>query len=263
MNSPQKPVIMKQTFFYFLVFLSFLQSNAQIGIGTSSPNSSSILDITSNTKGVLFPRLFSSERLKIQTPAEGLMVFDLDSSSLFIYTTAHWLKIQTATAAKSFNIEYPDGLNNFVPILKDISSNKSYQVPVGKNLYIQATQTPFKINNDTFPDYYHSRFIVKSNDVISGLDPNSFISGFLIDSTIAPIIINLSVTNFVVPFNRLFVLFASEAVNTIDPFMNHSNLKANGISLNPNGLSKWDFSPLIFESGTILSGTCTINGYLK
>jgi len=56
----------------------------QVGIGTTNPNSSAMLHVESTTKGVLFPRMTSAQRNAI-TPVNGLLVFDTDSNSLFIY----------------------------------------------------------------------------------------------------------------------------------------------------------------------------------
>lgn len=47
----------------------------QVGIGTSSPNASAILDISSTDKGFLPPRLTAFQRNTISDPAEGLTVF--------------------------------------------------------------------------------------------------------------------------------------------------------------------------------------------
>ena len=64
--------------------ISFQNLSAQVGIGTTTPNSSAMLHVESTTKGVLFPRMTAAQRNAI-TPVNGLMVFDTDSNSLFIY----------------------------------------------------------------------------------------------------------------------------------------------------------------------------------
>ncbi len=47
-----------------------------VGIGTTTPNASAILDITSTTKGFLIPRLTTSEMNAISNPANGLGVWN-------------------------------------------------------------------------------------------------------------------------------------------------------------------------------------------
>ena len=55
---------------------------SQIGIGTLTPNSSSVLDVSSSDRGFLFPRLRIVERDAILDPAEGLTIYNLDESCL-------------------------------------------------------------------------------------------------------------------------------------------------------------------------------------
>lgn len=50
---------------------------AQVGIGTSKPDTSTILEIRSSTKGVLIPRLTEFQRSRITETADGLLVQDL------------------------------------------------------------------------------------------------------------------------------------------------------------------------------------------
>jgi hypothetical protein len=61
--------------------------NAQVGISSSSavPDVSSILDINSNSKGLLIPRMTQAERIAITSPATGLMVFQTDFIQGFYY----------------------------------------------------------------------------------------------------------------------------------------------------------------------------------
>lgn len=58
---------------------------AQVGIGTTSPEASSILDIDSNRSGVLIPRLTNTQMNNIVSPAEGLVVYNKTSDSFWYY----------------------------------------------------------------------------------------------------------------------------------------------------------------------------------
>ena len=68
---------MKHLFFFALLALTF-SSSAQVGIGTTTPSSSSELDLTSSTKGFLPPRMLASQRDAITSPAAGLIVYCTD-----------------------------------------------------------------------------------------------------------------------------------------------------------------------------------------
>lgn len=53
---------------------------AQVGINTTTPDASSVLDVTSTTKGVLLPRITSPST--ITNPATGLIVFDTNKKCI-------------------------------------------------------------------------------------------------------------------------------------------------------------------------------------
>jgi len=67
-----------------LLFIS-LQVQAQVGIGTITPDASAQLDVSSTNKGVLIPRMNRAERDLISTPATGLLIFQTDETPGFYY----------------------------------------------------------------------------------------------------------------------------------------------------------------------------------
>lgn len=79
----------------FFTFRCFSQNN-NVGIGTLTPNSSAMLEIKSDGKGILIPRMTSVQRLAIVNPAIGLLVFDTDSACFFFYKqSSSWLSLCT------------------------------------------------------------------------------------------------------------------------------------------------------------------------
>lgn len=66
-----------------------------VGIGsTTTPNASAQLDVNSTSRGFLPPRMTSSQRGAISTPAAGLMVYQTDGTvGLYIYDGASWIYI--------------------------------------------------------------------------------------------------------------------------------------------------------------------------
>ena len=57
-------------------------------IGTSTNVASAIVNVESTTQGLLFPRMSTTEKLAIATPAAGLVIFDTTLNKLCVYTTA-------------------------------------------------------------------------------------------------------------------------------------------------------------------------------
>ncbi len=82
----------------FIILISFhYAAFAQVGIGTQTPATSAMLEVSSNAKGVLLSRMTSTERVAIASPAKGLMVFDTTTNSLWIHNGASW--VNTASEA--------------------------------------------------------------------------------------------------------------------------------------------------------------------
>jgi hypothetical protein len=91
----------------FIVSLFFsMQLNAQTGIGTTTPNASAKLDVYSNNKGFLPPRVIltsATDATTIASPAEGLLVYNLGSVGLqagyYYWNGTSWATIATASSA--------------------------------------------------------------------------------------------------------------------------------------------------------------------
>lgn len=86
-----------------IVIISYFTSKAQsVGIGTSTPNSSAQLDVSSTNKGFLPPRMTTMERDLSTTPAEGLIIFNINTNSLQLYNSSGWVSLSTPTTAAVF-----------------------------------------------------------------------------------------------------------------------------------------------------------------
>ncbi len=73
-----------------------------VGLGTESPNSSSIFDMTSTTKGLLIPRMTQSQRDAISSPATGLLIYQTDNTpGFYYYSGSAWTGIGTGAITGS------------------------------------------------------------------------------------------------------------------------------------------------------------------
>jgi hypothetical protein len=82
---------MKKLLFTFSFAILASIAYSQVGIGTNTPDNSSMLEVQSTTKGILFPRMTSVQRTSIASPANGLYVFDTNTSSLWFYNGSAWI----------------------------------------------------------------------------------------------------------------------------------------------------------------------------
>lgn len=82
---------MKKFYAILLLLALALHGHTQgVGIGTTAPNGSAQLDITSTNKGVLLPRVTTAQRQAIASPAFGLLVFDTDKGCLYLFDGQNW-----------------------------------------------------------------------------------------------------------------------------------------------------------------------------
>ena len=72
---------------------------SQVGIGTTSPHSSSILDLTATDKALLLPRVANSNN--IATPVNGMMIYAVNPKCFKAYQGGAWVDISPCTAIPS------------------------------------------------------------------------------------------------------------------------------------------------------------------
>lgn len=82
-----------------LVAATFTQ--AQVGVGTSSPHASAKLEVSSTSQGFLPPRMTTAERNAISSPATGLIIFNTTSNALNIYFSGAWYQLSSSAISGS------------------------------------------------------------------------------------------------------------------------------------------------------------------
>ena len=77
--------------FLLISLISVSQNN--VGIGTTIPDASAILHLESTDKGILISRLTTAQMNLVLFPANGLMVYNTDSSCFFYYKQTAWFSL--------------------------------------------------------------------------------------------------------------------------------------------------------------------------
>jgi hypothetical protein len=153
-----------KTLLLFFFLLIALTGNAQIGIGTTFPNASSVLDITSTTKGMLTPRMTTVQRNAITTPADGLMVYDTDLKVFYYYSTgtSTWLPIISGVPGR-INFKRIKSTDVLATVLAaELAAG-------GGSKYVLNSNTLYEING-TVPFNFP---IDLNNAYVQGLDTNN------------------------------------------------------------------------------------------
>ncbi|MCC4213286.1 hypothetical protein [Leeuwenhoekiella parthenopeia] len=92
-----------------LVFLIPIYAFSQVGIGTTSPDNSSILDLSSSNRGLLIPRLnlvATTNTAPVTSPAQGLLVYNLAtvndvSPGLYYWNGSLWVSAKATSGSGS------------------------------------------------------------------------------------------------------------------------------------------------------------------
>jgi lysophospholipase L1-like esterase len=121
-----------------------ITGSGNVGIGTTSPHASALLDLSSTTQGFLPPRLTSIQINAISSPAAGLIVWNSDSLALFKYTGVGWLKAEGSSGGGG-------GSQTFQQVLTTgatMTGNNTVALG-GNNFAFSATSTdPVTINGN-------------------------------------------------------------------------------------------------------------------
>ena len=141
---------LKISYIYFLLALVVQVGSAQTGIGTTTPDASAKLDISSTSKGMLAPRMTAAQKTAIALPATGLLVYQTDAPTGFYVNTGTtaspiWLRISNDWSKSGNDISYTGGnvsttgslsggnlasstLSGFVANFNTITSGSSYSL---------------------------------------------------------------------------------------------------------------------------------------
>jgi uncharacterized protein (TIGR02145 family) len=90
---------MKKLTLLVAVIATSFTTFAQVGIGTTTPNASAALDVSSTTKGFLPPRMTKVQLEAIASPVEGLMVYCTDCvpKTLYVFDAFNFVSTSNNT----------------------------------------------------------------------------------------------------------------------------------------------------------------------
>lgn len=80
-----------------------------VGIGTANPDSKAALDISSTTKGMLIPRMTTTQRNAITSPTNGLMIYNTTTNQFNFYNGTVWETVGAQGPAGPAGPQGPQG----------------------------------------------------------------------------------------------------------------------------------------------------------
>ena len=106
----------------------FPQTNRNVLIGDESvgsypfnPDASALVDMQTNNKGFLEPRMTTAQRTAIASPAIGLQVYDTDLSAMYVYDGTSWKQVSPINGTVTTNWTFPGAVGA-------VAGNINYQL---------------------------------------------------------------------------------------------------------------------------------------
>jgi len=116
-------------------------TNSRLGIGTTTPAASSILDITSTTKGILIPRMTLAQRDAINSPATGLQIYNTNSNVFQYYNGSSWTNVGgTGVTDLTFS-------GSSSPVTLNSSTGSDVTFVAGTNVSLSQSSNQLTINS--------------------------------------------------------------------------------------------------------------------
>ena len=123
----------------FFVFENKLFAQQNVGIGTTTPAASAMLDIDANNKGLLIPRLTSAQRAAIIAPANGLLLYDTNTKSFWYYNGTAWANMASSAgwALQGNAITAADfmGTTNALPLIFKVDNETAGRLDINDNVF--------------------------------------------------------------------------------------------------------------------------------
>lgn len=168
---------MKKYILLLFLIASSVNSYSQIGVYTEMPDKSSILDITSIDKGLLIPRMTTSQKQAIKTSEseKGLVVYDTSLNCVSLFTNLPWLNNQlgwTCLGSNEDNFFYMPSININTSVLgvKTLNLYNEYSTqfstPLNKSNSTASLDT-YKSNELYYYVTYYDKTKIKINTISS------------------------------------------------------------------------------------------------
>ncbi len=185
---------MKYLIPFFLLFLSaYTYAQVKIGDNPNTIDPASILELEDTNRGLLIPRMTTTQRDAISSPPNGLQVYNITTNTMDVYRNDQW---------ESIAYETPDASSVYVYSLDDLPDASSGAINLDGNTvyifrgYVDIGSNYLNLNGATLLGLDAQRDGVTS-DVGGAVLSSSDVSVFMRDFTVVTGSPNTKAYNFI------------------------------------------------------------------
>ena len=149
-----------------------ITDNGNVGIGTTTPDTSAALDISSSSKGILVPRMSTAQKNMIATPAIGLLIYQTDSVQGFYYFNTQWQNINSPNNVANKNLSnliMPVAINQHLLPALDSSKDLGSSTQRWKDIYSAGKVTHSCLKGKG----YNPVFADSTGALVGNVSPNT------------------------------------------------------------------------------------------
>ena len=121
--------------FFILISVNLIQAQVAVNNTGNTPNTNAMLDISSNTKGILIPRFTTADRTNLaaslSASEDGLTVYDTDTKSFWFWDGTTWNQIGSNTSSsdkdwfKTGTTDSPTDINDDIYHMGNVAIGKN------------------------------------------------------------------------------------------------------------------------------------------
>ncbi|MBI5857930.1 MAG: hypothetical protein HZB42_09840 [Sphingobacteriales bacterium] len=178
----------------FLISSSIMAQVKIGGTGKDNPHPSSVLELQSQDKGFLMPRMNQQQMLGIKNPADALVIYNTDEKAIFIYSVEkkQWMPLlqQTINRLGGDSCEWEfDTTTSRVFLVRGYPKNDSvfYNIDSRKFVFSDRTEYSNSLGQDfpvtNFPGKYYFKATASRFTDTANLNPTTLNVFFEVDSS--------------------------------------------------------------------------------
>lgn len=132
---------------HILISICTMLQAQSVGVGTTSPHTSALMELKSANKGFLFPRTSTSTRLSIP-PVKGLFVYDTTFNNLYYHNGAVWQQVSTGSSSNHWSIFDNNVYNNNTGNVGIGTSLPAYKLTVNGDMQVTGNTPTLRLTGD-------------------------------------------------------------------------------------------------------------------